>query len=85
MGHVSKRRPNGWDEPLPPQQRTLGAFLRAIRSSPTFWIQTLAVCSFALASAIKGGIVTMLLWASVGVLLLVGIGYPLFRRRGRIG
>lgn len=61
------------------------AFLRAIRSSPTFWIQTLAVCSFALASAIRGGFATMLLWAGVGVCILVGVGYPLFRRRGRIG
>lgn len=65
--------------------RSLRAFFRAIRGQPGFWAQVAGTAAFGTASAIRSGIIVALLLLAVGIGLMVGLGYPRYRRRGRIG
>lgn len=86
-GPVTRRRTtsNFSTDWVPPGERTFGAYLRAIHSAPTFRVQTLAVFVFGLGVVIRSGVLVMLMWLGIGLAILVVLGYPLFRRRGRIG
>jgi hypothetical protein len=64
--------------------RTLLSFLQAIRAQPGFWFKVIALGAFGASVVIKSGFV-------VAVAILVGciivgvlIGYPIYRRTGRV-
>lgn len=70
--------------PVPRGDRTLRAFLWAIRTRDGFRLKLLATGAFGLGVVIKSGVLTMLVWGGAGIALGLVIGYPLFRRSGRV-
>lgn len=65
-------------------RRDFRAFLAAVRAAPGFWLRVLAVVFFAGSLATTKGIKTTVGAVLLGVVVLVCVGYPLFRRRGRL-
>jgi hypothetical protein len=72
------------DYPVPRGERTFRAFVWAIRTRPGFQFKVLATAAFGLGVVLKSGVLVMLAWGGGGVALGVAIGYPLFRRSGRV-
>lgn len=70
--------------PIMEDRRDFRAFLGAMRAAPGFWLRVLAVAFFAGSLATTKGIKAAIEAVLLGVVVLVGVGYPLFRRRGRL-
>jgi hypothetical protein len=67
-----------------PADRSFLAFGAAIRATPGFWLRVIATASLALALAATKGVCTAAAALLIGLAVLVAIGYPLFRTRGRL-
>jgi ABC-type dipeptide/oligopeptide/nickel transport system permease subunit len=64
--------------------RTVRAFLTAIRASPAFGMRVAATLAFAVSLVLTKGFATAIFALVLGAVLGLVIGYPLFRRRGRV-
>jgi hypothetical protein len=60
------------------------AFLRAMREAPGFWFRLCALALFGVSLTVTNGVRTAVEALLLGGLVLVVIGYPLFRKRGRV-
>lgn len=65
--------------------RSIRAFLRAIRAAPGFGLRVVAMTGFALSMAAAKGVRAMIGALLLGAVLGFVVGYALFRRSGRIG
>ena len=65
------------------RSRSSGAFLRAIRAAPGFWLRVTVTASFALSLWVTEGPRPVLVAVCIGAGVALVVGYPLFRRRGR--
>lgn len=65
--------------------RSFGAFLRAIRDAPGFSARVAGTTALALSVTLGKGWTTAAWATATGIVVLVLIGYPRFRRRGRLG
>ena len=64
--------------------RSLRAFAAAIRNSPAFWLRVASLLFFTLALAETEGVKTAVEALLLGAIVVMAIGYPLFRKRGRV-
>jgi len=69
---------------IPSDTVSIRAFLAAIYRQPGFWLRVAGTIALFIAAAIKGGFLVAIAWTVVGLVVLFGLGYPRFRRRGRL-
>ena len=64
--------------------RSIRAFTRAIRESPGFGLRVVSTLALTAALLLSKGWKPTLVAIGIGLLLMIGLGYPRFRRRGSI-
>lgn len=68
----------------PHGSRSFSAFLRAVRETRVFWLRTAAVATLGTSLLVTKGVLTTITALVIGVLIGVLVGYPLFKKRGRV-
>jgi len=66
------------------EDRSFRAFLRAAWEEPGRSLRLLSVLAFGLALGLRKGVIALVVALSAGAIIGCVVGYPYFRRRGRL-